>query len=124
MKRNNCNIPEELTTQIEILSTLQKLILKQKMLIESEDFDNLYTSKSDFDEINDLIQQKREQLSIIENRWDCYQSEISEDTQIRINNLLDQLNDMAEKVLIVENENYDILEISQQKIGEVINEFY
>ena len=124
MKRNKCNIPDELTTQIEILSTLHKLILRQKTLIENEDFDNLYTTKSDFDEINDLIQQKRQQLSVIENGWDCYQSEISEDTQIRINNLLDQLNDLAEKVLIVEHENYDILEVSQQKIGEVINEFY
>lgn len=123
MKKIDSEIPEQLLQQVDILNSLYELILKQQSLLEKEDYESFFTTKSELDEINKVIQQKREQLFIIENTCDIYQYNISKNTQKRINEIIAQLDDLMKKVQIVENQNCCMLELSQQKIGEALNKF-
>ena len=120
MRKIEFDFQQELQQQIQILNSLYELTLKQKALLEEGDYENLFTTKSNFDEISQVIQKQRKKLSSFENNWNCDQSVISQSVRQRINELVDQLSELMKKVIITENKNYSML----QKIGEDVSEFY
>lgn len=119
MKKITIDFPQELQQQIKLLNSLYELTLKQKNLIENCDYENLFTTKSDFNEITKTIKLQREKLSYFEDSWDFHQSDISLNVLNNINELVQQINDLMKKVKKIENQNCIML----QKIGEKLIEF-
>jgi len=114
MKTTVVNFPKELREQIDLLNSLYELSLKQKTFIENCDYENLFTTKSNFNKIAHIIKERREKLASLGNDWDGDPSGIPQNIQQMISELMNQINSLMRKVLLVENQNCDLL----QKINE------
>ena len=115
MKKIEFEFQQELQQQIDLLNSFYELISKQKALLEKSDYENLFITKSNFDEISKTIQQRREKLSYFENSCNSGLPQI----EIReIKKLINRISDIMKKVLIIENQTCHML----QKIGEELSE--
>jgi hypothetical protein len=109
------DIKIELQQQVTLLNALYNKMMRQKDLLEQQDYINLFISQTQIEELSQTLQQKRSQLSSIHEFY------FLENVPCQVKDLLDQLSDLTERVLVVENQCHETIENSQQKIGETIN---
>ena len=118
MKTIEFDFQQELKEQIKLLNSLYELSMKQKTFIEKCEYEKLFNTKSEFDNIVKVIHKRRKNLIQYENSWMNNQYNIPQHVINTINYLMDQISDIMQRVMIIENKNCDMM----QKIGDGIIE--
>lgn len=112
MKKVDFQFQEELQEHIKTLNSLYKVIMEQKSMLENNDFENLYTNRSKFNEIARIVTRDRQKLDIMENVAD----EAAENHILEINGLINQMSDLMHQIIEIEEHNSSIMQISQHKL--------
>ncbi len=120
MKRIDFPFPNELRKQIKTLNSLFNIIIEQKSLLENNDFENLFTNHSKFNKITDLVAKRKQKLDIMESEWASVDFESFGIEITEIDELINQLSDLMHQIIEIEHYNSSIMEISQQKIDELL----
>jgi len=120
MKKIESDFPQELNSHIRTLNSLYQLIMKQKSMLEESDLEKLFNSQTEFEKIAEIIPEQRKKLTFLEEAF-CTSTEIPDKIYHNLDGLIAQINELMQKIIKLENQNYSLLLFSENKIETEIN---
>ncbi|MFZ5519413.1 MAG: flagellar export chaperone FlgN [Candidatus Zhuqueibacterota bacterium] len=117
MMENQSNIreievkfPNALRKQIKMLDRLGSMLHKQKEMIEKGEYEELFATRCEKDQIVREIRIQGEGIFQLQQEWRVQKNEIPKHVHENLNSLVTELSQMIQTILTRENQNYSLLE--------------
>lgn len=118
--KDNCTIrelevkfPKAIQTQIKMLDKLGSMLQKQKELIENGEFEQLFSTRCEKDQIVKEIKIQGDGIVQLQQEWHNQKKHIPKYVNENLNELVTELSHMIQGILTRENQNYTLLERTQ-----------
>ena len=121
IKEIECTFPDVIQKQINTLNELFEMIQYQRHLLESGNFEMLFSTKGTKDYIVEVIKDQGDNIVELQQKWSEHKEDLPTSIHKHLNTLVNKLSKMTEKVLNGENKNYNLIEHPNNLIDQLEN---
>lgn len=102
--------PKAIRKQIQMLDRLGSMLLKQRELIKNGDYEELFSTRCEKDQIVKEIKVQGEGIVQLQQEWHVQKNQIPKYVNENLNELVTELSQTIQSILTRENQNFSLLE--------------